>query len=122
LAFEKKLHAAEIQRGCGEVAMGKMPLKIIRWMAAWRTPVLAGQKIDRFLPVGDPITEGGASFSNWRCPLWERLCQVMRWTFALPMPAMAERRRKGFERSLATLTISSGTWQTPGVAIQKEWM
>jgi hypothetical protein len=35
---------------------------------------------------------------------------------------MAERRRKGFERSLATLTISSGTWQTPGVAIQKEWM
>jgi hypothetical protein len=56
--------------------MGKMPMKIILSMAAWLTPVLAGQKIYRIMPVGDSVTEGGASFSNWRCPLWERLCSA----------------------------------------------
>jgi acetyl esterase len=36
-------------------------------------PLHAGQKIYRIMPVGDSITEGGSSFSNWRYPLWERL-------------------------------------------------
>lgn len=27
----------------------------------------------RIMPVGDSITEGGTSFSNWRYPLWEKL-------------------------------------------------
>ena len=30
-------------------------------------------EIIRIMPVGDSITEGGASFSNYRYPLWERL-------------------------------------------------
>lgn len=29
--------------------------------------------IIRIMPVGDSITEGGSSFSNWRYPLWEKL-------------------------------------------------
>ena len=36
-------------------------------------PVSAEQKIFRIMPVGDSITEGGSSFSNWRYPLWEKL-------------------------------------------------
>jgi acetyl esterase/lipase len=38
--------------------------------------VLAGaaeQKIYRILPVGDSITEGSGTFSNYRYPLWEKL-------------------------------------------------
>jgi hypothetical protein len=31
------------------------------------------QMIYRILPVGDSITEGGKSFSNYRYPLWEKL-------------------------------------------------
>jgi lysophospholipase L1-like esterase len=31
------------------------------------------QKIYRIMPVGDSITEGGATFSNWRYTLWEKL-------------------------------------------------
>lgn len=33
----------------------------------------AAQKVYRIMPVGDSITEGGSSFSNWRFQLWERL-------------------------------------------------
>ena len=33
----------------------------------------AEQKIYRILPVGDSITEGGKTFSNYRYPLWEKL-------------------------------------------------
>jgi acetyl esterase/lipase len=36
-------------------------------------PLRADQKIYRIMPVGDSITEGGSSFSNWRYPLWEKL-------------------------------------------------
>jgi len=36
-------------------------------------PAQAAQKIYRIMPVGDSITEGGSSFSNWRYPLWEKL-------------------------------------------------
>ncbi|MEI6195407.1 MAG: hypothetical protein WCS42_13865, partial [Verrucomicrobiota bacterium] len=31
------------------------------------------QRICRIMPVGDSITEGGATFSSYRYPLWERL-------------------------------------------------
>jgi acetyl esterase len=41
---------------------------------ALRVPVTAGeQKIYRIMPVGDSITEGGKTFSNYRYPLWEKL-------------------------------------------------
>lgn len=30
-------------------------------------------RVIRIMPVGDSITEGGASFANWRYPLWEKL-------------------------------------------------
>ena len=49
------------------------------WMAvllgvvALCSPLTAAQKIYRIMPVGDSITEGGSSFSNWRYPLWEKL-------------------------------------------------
>ncbi len=33
----------------------------------------AEQRIYRILPVGDSITEGGKTFSNYRYPLWEKL-------------------------------------------------
>ena len=33
----------------------------------------AEQKVFQFLPVGDSITEGGKTFSNYRYPLWEKL-------------------------------------------------
>lgn len=36
-------------------------------------PVSAAQRIYRIMPVGDSITEGGKTFSNWRYPLWEKL-------------------------------------------------
>ena len=36
-------------------------------------PLYAEQKIYRIMPVGDSITEGGSSFSNWRYALWEKL-------------------------------------------------
>lgn len=36
-------------------------------------PLAAAPKLYRVMPVGDSITEGGASFSNWRYPLWEKL-------------------------------------------------
>ena len=36
-------------------------------------PLAAAPKLYRVMPVGDSITEGGSSFSNWRYPLWEKL-------------------------------------------------
>lgn len=36
-------------------------------------PLSAARKIHRIMPIGDSITEGGSSFSNWRYPLWEKL-------------------------------------------------
>jgi lysophospholipase L1-like esterase len=36
-------------------------------------PLHGAQKTYRIMPVGDSITEGGESFSNWRYPLWEKL-------------------------------------------------
>jgi acetyl esterase/lipase len=33
----------------------------------------ATQKVCRILPLGDSITEGGKTFSNYRYPLWEKL-------------------------------------------------
>ncbi len=48
-------------------------MKFVFWFVVLWTPVLGGQKIYRVMAVGDSITEGGSSFSNWRYPLWERL-------------------------------------------------
>lgn len=36
-------------------------------------PLSAARKVHRIMPIGDSITEGGSSFSNWRYPLWEKL-------------------------------------------------
>jgi acetyl esterase len=36
-------------------------------------PLTAAQQSYRVMPVGDSITEGGSSFSNWRYPLWEKV-------------------------------------------------
>jgi acetyl esterase/lipase len=33
----------------------------------------AEDRIWKIMPVGDSITEGGSTFSNWRFPLWEKL-------------------------------------------------
>ena len=43
--------------------------------------VSAGQPVYRIMPVGDSITEGGKTFSNYRYPLWEKLGgkSVIRW-------------------------------------------
>lgn len=40
------------------------------------TTVRGSQKIYRIMPVGDSITEGGSTFSNWRYGLWEKLYQA----------------------------------------------
>lgn len=37
------------------------------------SPLHAKEKIYRIMPVGDSITEGGSSFSNWRYSLFEKL-------------------------------------------------
>jgi acetyl esterase/lipase len=55
----------------GKVGDGLM--RLLLWFVVLWTPVLAGQKVYRVMAVGDSITEGGSSFSNWRYPLWERL-------------------------------------------------
>lgn len=39
----------------------------------WAKAGAVEQKIYRILPVGDSITEGGRTFSNYRYPLWEKL-------------------------------------------------
>jgi acetyl esterase/lipase len=36
-------------------------------------PVRAEDRIWKVMAVGDSITEGGSTFSNWRYPLWEKL-------------------------------------------------
>jgi acetyl esterase/lipase len=48
-------------------------MKTLFVLLAMLVPLCAGQKTYRIMPVGDSITEGGGSFSNWRYPLWERL-------------------------------------------------
>lgn len=50
-------------------------MKIISILIALAIPLpaYAAQRIYRIMPVGDSITEGGSSFSNWRYPLWEKL-------------------------------------------------
>lgn len=45
---------------------------LILWFGLLVT-LQADQKVYRIMPVGDSITEGGTSFSNWRYPLWEKL-------------------------------------------------
>lgn len=42
-------------------------------LASLAVAVASEQKIYRILPVGDSITEGGNTFSNYRYPLWEKL-------------------------------------------------
>lgn len=37
------------------------------------TGAQGSQKLYRIMPVGDSITEGGSTFSNWRYGLWEKL-------------------------------------------------
>lgn len=48
-------------------------MKTLFLLLALLVPLSAAQKIYRIMPVGDSITEGGSSFSNWRYPLWEKL-------------------------------------------------
>ena len=48
-------------------------MKTLFLLFALVVPLSAAQKIYRIMPVGDSITEGGSSFSNWRYPLWEKL-------------------------------------------------
>lgn len=48
-------------------------MKTLLLILALLAPLTAAQKIYRIMPVGDSITEGGSSFSNWRYPLWEKL-------------------------------------------------
>jgi acetyl esterase/lipase len=48
-------------------------MKIPALVLALLLPLGASQKLYRIMPVGDSITEGGASFSNWRYDLWEKL-------------------------------------------------
>lgn len=48
-------------------------MKILILILGLVVPLRAEQKIYRIMPVGDSITEGGGSFSNWRYPLWEKL-------------------------------------------------
>lgn len=48
-------------------------MKIPFLILALLLPLHADQKIHRIMPVGDSITEGGSSFSNWRYPLLEKL-------------------------------------------------
>lgn len=42
-------------------------------LAAFVVAVNAEQRVYRLMPVGDSITEGGNTFSNYRYPLWEQL-------------------------------------------------
>ena len=48
-------------------------MKIPFLICALLLPLHAEQKTYRIMPVGDSITEGGSSFSNWRQPLLEKL-------------------------------------------------
>jgi acetyl esterase/lipase len=48
-------------------------MKTLLLILALLAPLSAAQRIHRIMPVGDSITEGGSSFSNWRFPLWEKL-------------------------------------------------
>jgi acetyl esterase/lipase len=48
-------------------------MKLVALILVLFAPLQAGQTIYRIMPVGDSITEGGSSFSNWRYPLWEKL-------------------------------------------------
>jgi lysophospholipase L1-like esterase len=48
-------------------------MKIPVLLLALLFPLHADQKTYRIMPVGDSITEGGDSFSNWRQPLLEKL-------------------------------------------------
>ena len=51
--------------------------RMLVWLAGiWLAMSLAAgatQKICRIMPLGDSITEGGKTFSNYRYPLWEKL-------------------------------------------------
>jgi acetyl esterase/lipase len=42
-------------------------------LAALVVAVEAEQRVYRIMPLGDSITEGGRTFSNYRYPLWEKL-------------------------------------------------
>lgn len=48
---------------------------LLAWLVAllFLTDARGSQKIYRIMPVGDSITQGGATFSNWRYGLWEKL-------------------------------------------------
>ena len=50
-----------------------MRLLVLSIVIACALPAAAAEKIVRIMPVGDSITEGGSTFSNWRYPLWEKL-------------------------------------------------
>ena len=48
-------------------------MKVLILCLGLLVPLHADQKVHRIMPVGDSITEGEGSFSNWRYPLWEKL-------------------------------------------------
>ena len=54
----------------------KRPAYFIAFLLALFTAQAAEKKIYRLLPVGDSITEGGITFSNYRFPLWEKLFEA----------------------------------------------
>lgn len=43
------------------------------WLLLFGQAVQARERVVTIMPVGDSITEGGSSFSNWRYQLWEKL-------------------------------------------------
>ena len=48
-------------------------MKLLAFLLVLTASLHAAQNTFRIMPVGDSITEGGSSFSNWRYPLWEKL-------------------------------------------------
>lgn len=60
-------------RCCRPPTSSKPPRFLALLLLLSLSPPAAAQKLYRVMPVGDSITEGGSSFSNWRYPLWEKL-------------------------------------------------
>jgi acetyl esterase len=57
--------------GLRRLFAGCLAVFLIPW--AILPSLQAAPRTYRIMPVGDSITEGGGSFSNWRYPLWEKL-------------------------------------------------
>lgn len=66
-------HSGALPGRCLQTHTVPKPMKLLALFLVLLSPLHAGQAIVRIMPVGDSITEGGSSFSNWRYPLWEKL-------------------------------------------------